>query len=146
MSKLSSEYALDLSEILASAPVFRKREKVRARPTGRGEIFLITFGGAAHRVKASVDGWIVNEESAGRKFCTDEDFHVLYEITETNGVYRPRGHCVAVKNPIGKSVQISASEKGDKDCMIAQNYHPEIGKRYGSPYIMSVWDFQRMWE
>lgn len=129
---------------LASAPVYKKYAKVKARPAVVGEEITTTLkGGAQETVNTAKDGdWVMTNPSGEQYIIPGKKFLSRYEATSEVGVYQAKGSCRAIKNPFGQPIEIMASwgeaQTGDENCLIADVCDERGANMEGEPYLIEA--------
>ncbi len=134
--------ATEILAALATAQVFRKQGQVKARPATEGEQIETILGSGVKETtnSAKLGDWIMTNPSSEQYIISEQKFFARYEATETEGVYRAKGFCRAIKNPFGEPIEIMASwgspQTGDENCMIADTCDENGENMGGEPYLI----------
>ncbi|MFA6604036.1 MAG: PGDYG domain-containing protein [Patescibacteria group bacterium] len=133
----------EILSALASAPVYKKQGRVRARPAVAGEEIttVLESGVKETENKAGPGDWIVTNPSGEQYVISEKKFLGRYEATDEPGAYSAKGYCRAIPNPFGKPIEILASwgspQTGDERCLIADTCDAS-GKTDGEPYLIDA--------
>jgi len=141
----------EIIEALKNAPLYRKFGIVHARPAKAGErLATITASGLKETERTADEGdWVVTNPTGEIYIIPESTFLSRNEKTDQEGVYSAKGFCKAIKNPYGKTIEISASwgepQNGDENCFIADNCDEEENMR-GEPYIIDGAAFEKTYK
>lgn len=140
--------APEIMGAIATAPVYKKQGKVKARPAKPGEsIITILHDGSNETTNMAKEGdWIVTNPSGERYIISREKFLSRYEPDphsfQGDGSYVAKGSCRAIVNPFGKPIEIMASwgqpQTGGTDCMIADTCDQDGSNLGGEPYLIDA--------
>lgn len=135
--------------------IYKKQGEVQARQATKEEevvtIMKSSTGEVETKNKAMPGDWIVTNPGGEEYVLKPEKFAARYEPKEgADGVFAAKGYCVAVKNPFESAITMKASwgemQNGAADCMIADTYEYQTGKRGGEPYIIAKKEFDQTYK
>ena len=132
----------DIMTALSTASVFQKQGLVEARPAIAGEKLETKLASGASETNntANEGDWIVTNPAGEQYIISEQKFLSRYEPTDTDGTYKAKGSCRAIKNPFGTPIEIMASwgepQTGDENCMIADTCNADGDNMGGEPYLI----------
>ena len=87
---------------------------------------------------ASGERWVVKPDAFERRYAPKPGEH---------NVFIALGEVIAAPNPFGRPIEIVApwgeKQKGETDCLIADELDPATGKRARQPYLISRAEFEQ---
>lgn len=144
----------EITEALDSyGQIFKKKGEVRAQQiTEETAVITKLADGTVETNNTAMPGDFVVTNPGGEQYVLkSEKFNARYAAKQgADGVYEAKGYCVAVKNPFKTPITMKASwgemQHGTADCMVADVYDYETGKREGQPYIIAPKEFKDTYE
>ena len=138
---------------LATDPVFKKQGRVQGRPAVEDEEVVTKLANGAEETKntAKAGAWVMTNPSGEQYIISEQKFLARYEAVDGEpGVYQAKGHCRAVRNPFGESIEIMASwgqpQTGDENCLFADTCDAEGNNMGGEPYLIDSKAFEETYK
>lgn len=152
LRKNSETVELDLqshkiNNLLQSAPIYKKNQKVKARKAQKGEkLETVLKDGTVETTRILNGDEIIVSNPSGEQYAMEqENFNKRYS-QNTEGEWIAKGTAKVIKNPTGSKIEIMApwgeKQYGGKNCFIAQSLdnkndryiigHDEFIETYGS--------------
>lgn len=130
--------------------LYRKVGQVRARITlVSTQVKTILANRALETInRAEVGDYIVTAPAGEKYVVKPSTFLARYSLKpKTKTVYFAKGLVIAVPNPYSSPIAIISAwgelQYGARDCMIADIFDPDAGRREGQPYIIAYTEFRQ---